>query len=285
MLARTAGSKHNDGDDVNLSELIGRIRSEIGDKAKPFRSLMQGDGSTLMTDLVQPNVNALGFGIDVTDTVHVKTLSPQTDYTIDEENGIILFTAPVAAGSTAIISGTSCGMFTDNELLKPIRDAVIWHCHNRQISERYRERHGFITYRETPIGLRNLPPEEELPLIVLATVNTYWMLADDMALDVNVQTAESTSINRGERYTQVMSQIDRLQDRYDDLTSQLNIGPKRIQTMNLRRTSQTTGRLIPLFKPREFDDHRYPVRMLPPIDHAYDDNSGVPSALFYGAGL
>jgi len=253
---------------MQLTDMLSRIRMEIGDMAKPFRSIMQGDGTTLMTDLIQPNVNALGFAIDVADSIgNVTTLTPTTDYTVDEENGIILFVHPVAAGSTAIISGTS------------------WHCHNRQLSERYRDRHGFITYRETPISLRTIPPEEELPLVVLATYNTYWMLADDMALDVNVQTAESTSIDRSTRYHQVMSQIEALDARYKSLTSQLNIGPYRIATTNLRRTSQTTGRLIPLFKPREFDDHRYPVRMLPPIDHMYDDNSGVPSQLFYGAGL
>jgi len=271
---------------MQLTDMLSRIRMEIGDLPKPFRSLFQGDGQTVLTDLIQPNVNAIGFSIDVADSIgNLTTLTPVTDYTVDEDNGIITFATPVAAGSTAIISGTSNGMFTDNSLLVPIRDAVIWHCHNRKLNERYRDRHGFITYRETPIGLRNLPPEEELPLVVLATYNTYWMLADDMALDVNVQTAESTSIDRSTRYRQVMEHISELDARYKSLTSLLNIGPNRIYCTDLRRTSYTTGRLVPLFQAREYDDHRYPVRLIPPIDSSYADNSGVPSQLFYGAGL
>jgi hypothetical protein len=65
-----------------------------------------------------------------------------------------------------------------------------------------------------------------------------------------------------------------------DYCNQLNVGMYRMETLNLRRTSKTTGRLVPLFKSREFDDHRWPTRLTPPIDHRNDDYSGVPTPLW-----
>jgi hypothetical protein len=270
---------------VELLNLVSRVRSEIGDKPKPFRNLAQGDNITSWVDLIQPNVNQIGFSITLVNGSIDTTLATPADYTVDAENGQIFFTRPLPLGSQAIIQGTTYGMFSDSELLNPLRDALTWHCHGRTISERYADRHNFITYRQTPINLTNLPPEEELPLVVLCALNVYWMLADDMALDVNIQTADSTSVDRTARYSQVMHHISELTDRYKELCSVFNIGPYRWESLNLRRVSQTTGRLVPLFRAREFDDHQYPTRLLPPIDGKYQDNSGIPSQIFYGAGL
>jgi hypothetical protein len=270
---------------MDVTRLIGRVRSEIGDKPKPFAAQVQGDGQQIMFDLIQPNLCQIGFSVTVINGSSTTVLASPADYNADDENGIVSFTVPLPYNATAVIRGTSYGMFSDCELLTHIRDAVIWHTHNRQVSERYRNRNGFIRYRTNPINLENLPPEEERPLILLCALYTYWALADDMALDVNVQTAESTAIDRTARYQQVMHQIAALQDEYDSVCATLNVGPNRMETLNLRRKSQTTGRLVPLYVDREYDDSSYPTRMIPPIDSRYADNSGVPSSLFYGAGL
>lgn len=270
---------------MEITRLISRVRAEVGDQPTPFMSQVEGDGAQVMFDLVQPNLCRIGFQITLVNGAETTVLSSPADYTADDDNGIIIFTSPLPYGAKAIIQGSSFGMFSDPALLELIRDAVIWHCSGRVISERYRDRHGFITYRENPVNLTNLPPEEELPLILACARRVYWALSDDMALDVDVQTAEGTNINRTARYSQVMHQIDQLDSEYQRLCAAYNIGPYRMETLNLRRISRTTNRLIPLMKPREYDDHRYPTRMLPPIDGRYEDNSGVPSQLFYGAGL
>jgi hypothetical protein len=82
-----------------------------------------------------------------------------------------------------------------------------------------------------------------------------------------------------------MRQIAALEDRYVKDCLVLNVGPYRMEVGDLRRVSQTTGRLVPLFKARDYDDHRYPVRKLPPIDSQYEDASGVPGMFWYGGGL
>ena len=75
-----------------------------------------------------------------------------------------------------------------------------------------------------------------------------------------------------------MNQISAMTDRYQEFCGQLNVGVFRMETLQLRRTSQTTGRLVPIFEPREYDDPRWPQRELPPIDKRNVDNSGNPSS-------
>jgi hypothetical protein len=263
-----------------LTELIRRVRNELGDQAKPLRALMQGDGVTVWFNLPTPKINQTGFEVSIDGT----TVDP-SQYTVDTTDGQIIMNTPVPDGSILLVQGTSFGMFSDQDLLDPMRDAIIFHCFNRTIQERRRNVNGFFTYRDMPITLTNLPAEEELPIVILSTTNAQWTLINDASLDVNVQTAESTSIDRGARYRQLMGQIEANTERYKELCGVMNVGPWKMETLNLRRTSYTNNRLIPLYVPREYDDVRYPTRMLPPIDSRYRDNSGIPSSLFYGAGI
>lgn len=85
---------------------------------------------------------------------------------------------------------------------------------------------------------------------------------------------------RSQRYHQVMAHIAALQQRYQTLSQQMNVGLYRIEMANLRRVSRTTGRLVPLYTEREYDDHTLPTRILPPIDNANEDRSGIPSPVF-----
>jgi hypothetical protein len=64
----------------------------------------------------------------------------------------------------------------------------------------------------------------------------------------------------------------------------LGVGLYAIEVTNLRRVSRTTGRLVPLFREREYDDYTLPERILPPIGpgHQNDDESGVPSHTWGG---
>lgn len=263
-----------------LTDLINRVRTELGDQAKPLRALMQGDGVTVWFNLPTPQLNQTGFEVSIDGS----TVDPSL-YTVDNTDGQIIMNSPVPDNSILLVQGTSYGLFSDQDLLDPMRDALNWHTFNRTIQERRRNVNGFYTYRDMPITLTNLPPEEELPVVILSTTNAQWTLLNDASLDVNVQTAEATNIDRVARYHQLMTQIQANTERYKDLCAMINVGPWRMETLVLRRTSQTNGRLIPVFKPREYDDHRYPTRELPPIDSRYQDNSGLPSQLWYGAGL
>jgi hypothetical protein len=206
-------------------------------------------------------------------------------YAIDTVNGQIFLGTPVPLNSTLIIVGSAWSLFSDYELAIIAMDSTRQHVYGQEINERYLDARGFFSYREEAKTLQNLPAIEEPLVEMLTTINAFWALANDAASDSNVQTAEGTVIDRTTRYRQIMEQIQGLTSRYMDYCGQLNVGLYRSETLPLRRVSRTTGRLVPLFKDREYDDHRWPVRQIPPVDHRYDDNSGLPSPWFANWGV
>ena len=203
-------------------------------------------------------------------------------YTINDTLGQIQLGVPVPNNSTLIMSGVSWSLFTDAELTVYVTDALNQHFFGRTITERFRDARGFIDYRESPLSLSNVPSVEVPLVVMLATVNVFYTLANDAASDVNVHTAEGTTIDRSTQYSQIMAQVTAMMARYQDFCGQLNVGAFRAETLQLRRSSYTTGRLVPVFAPQEFDDHRWPTRELPPIDKRYEDNSDIPTAFWAG---
>lgn len=200
---------------------------------------------------------------------------------LDARLGQVFLASPVPLNGTLVIAGCAWSLFSDHELARIVMDSVRQHVYAQEIEERYRDAHGFIDYRETAKTLQNLPAIEEPLVEMLATINCFIALANDAATDSPIQTAEGTVVDRATRYRQLMEQIQFLQAQYMDYCGQLNVGLYRSETLQLRRTSRTTGRLVPLFKPREFDDHRWPVRLIPPVDHRNDDPSGIPTPLWF----
>lgn len=317
---------------MKLTDLMSRVRFQIGDPPQTFRTTALGDGQTVWYDLPKQEVNSAAvLGVTIvsgasevllTDfsmatpwsSTTVYSTGAQVDYNnyfytalqastnqtpvpggtvywrddtaiayaIDPEQGQIFMATPVPLNGTLIIAGQAWSLFSDYELAQIAMDSVRQHTFAQEIEERYRDAHGFIDYREEVKTLSNLPAIEEPLVEMLTTINCFWALANDAASDSNVQTAEGTVIDRTTRYRQLMEQIQALTSRYQDYCGQLNVGLYRSETLQLRRTSRTTGRLVPLFKPREYDDHRWPTRLIPPVDHRNDDNSGIPSPLWYG---
>lgn len=228
---------------------------------------------------------ALSGSIGAEPDLNPSTWQPVTVYTLDGINGILTFSQPLPLNATLQVSGQSWGMFSDIDLTTIITQATWEHCAGQTLTERYRTVQGFITYRDTPKTLENIPQREQMLLVWLADIEAFWALASDAATDVNVDTAEGTSIDRAARYSQLMKHIELLTERYTNRCAQLGVGLYRIETLNLRRVSRTNNRLVPIFRDREYDDHRYPVRELPQIDSRDQDESGVPSPVWNGLPL
>lgn len=268
-----------------LSDMIARVRNEIGDPLQPFMTTSIGDGMTQLYDLPKQNIDPGTLQVTVVNGASTTVLSSVTDYVLDEELGFITLNSKVPNGATIITQGYAWGMFTDNDLTTQITDSVNQHTHGRTITERMHTRQGFIGNRRTPMTLSNLPALEEPMIVTLATINTLWVLANDAATDADIQTAEGTNINRTGRYAQLMGHINDLQERYERMCAQLNVGMYRTETLKLRRVSRTTGRLVPIFVDREYDDHIWPERENPPIDKHWVDDSGIASPIWNGQGM
>lgn len=316
---------------ASITDIISRVRFEIGDPPQPFRSTGIGDGETILYDLPRQELNEGSLEVLVVNgatqtsyadqtaaqpwsistvyavgavvtlgtgfykcLVNNTTATPvpggnsnwsdvtSTAYTVNAALGKILLGEPMPVNATLIATGTSWALFSDLDLYRIVSDSCNQHVYGQEIEERYRDAHGFISFRETPKTLQNLPAIEEPLIVILSVINCFWALTNDAASDSNINTAEGTSIDRTTRYQHLMQQIQAETQRYQDYCNQLNVGLYRTETLQLRRSSRTTGRLVPLFKPREYDDHRWPVREIPAVDHRNDDNSGVPSPLWSG---
>jgi hypothetical protein len=265
---------------MRLNEAIRRLRMEIGDPPIPFKANYIGDGMTTDYDLPKQNIDTNNFTVVIVTNSSVTSLQRNVDYYIDDHQGFLSLVNAVPFGSTITVSGQAWGLFTDRELKTFINDSVLQHCHGRTVKERQRTYRGFISYRETPMSLDNLPPIEESLLIDLCTINTLWTLANDASTDTDIVTAEGTNVDRLGRYRQLIGHIAELQERYERYCGQLNVGAFRTVSVKLRRKSYTTGRYVPVFQDREFDDARWPLRELPGIDVDDADNSGIPSPLW-----
>jgi len=269
---------------MEMYEAIRRLRMEIGDPPRSFQTQSLGDGMTSWYDLPKQNINLNTLQVSIMNGASLISLANGPGYQVNPDQGFLQLTSPVPDGAILVTSGEAWGLFTDNDLEKFIKDSVRQHCHGRTIKERMRSYRGFITYREMPMELRNLPAIEEPLLITLCTINTLWTLANDAATDTDIQTAEGTNVDRLGRYRQLIGHIAELQDRYERYCGQLNVGAFRMETRKLRRVSLTTGRYVPTFEDREYDDPRWPVRELPGIDSNDTDDSGIPSPLWNAMG-
>lgn len=270
---------------ATLVDLRKRVRNELGDRLTPFRDTIRGTGDVAEYELSANNVTGVQV-IKITGTTQTVLATP-ADYVLDSLNGIVTLTTALPLDSLLLVSGDSYSLFADDELDMYLNDAFAQHNRGRTISTRYKDENGFIRYDEQPVDMSSLPPEEDILVTYLAVIEALWALSTDASTDINIQTSDGTSIDRHQRYEQIQSQIGALTERYKTLCMQMGVGLYAIEVTNLRRVSRTTGRLVPLFREREYDDYSLPQRILPPIGpgHSNDDESGVPSSTYGGWGF
>lgn len=265
----------------NLVDAIAKVRRDLGDFGQPFSNTFVGLG----TDNGKWDLEATriyNYTVLLFNGTNTTVLQKDTDYTVDEVDGVIYMSqshTPLPVGQTIIVNGTTYGMFTDSELTEFVNDALIQHTSGKTVRQRIRDQNGFIGYLERAQEIDDLGPEEVLLVGMLATIECLWSLTTDASTDIDIHTPDGTSVGRSQRYAQMRNQIDVLTDKYQTLCAQLNVGLHRIETLNLRRVSKTTGRLVPLFESREYDDWDAPRRILPPVDNRYADEGDIPSGL------
>lgn len=269
-----------------LEEIVRKTRRDLGDFGQPFMDTFLGDGTTGEYDLTETNIS--DYTITKTSGATSAALVEGVDFTMDKVNGTLFLSSaltPLPVGTTLILSGKTYGMFSDAELTEYVKDAFVQHAAGRSVTKRFRSQDGFIRYAEHEMTIDDLPETEIFLVALLTTIEALWVLTTDASTDVDIETADGTHVSRSSRYAQMRNQIDVLTGKYQDLCAQLNVGLHRIEVMHLRRESRTTGRLVPIFAAREYDDNTLPERILPPIDKRNVDDSGVASSAMSGTWL
>lgn len=228
-----------------LSDLVSRVRLELGDQPVQFTYTATGDGSTNIYTLECKPVDPANLQVYVNGT---PVLTP-SGYTVEQDIGVVHFVHTPPAGSAILITGVRYRYFTDDDICRFISTAVDQHTYNRT------DAFGSL------VNLRSIPAVEEYPLAILAVIEALWVLATDSAFDINITAPDGVVIPRAQRYAQLTGIIQQRWEQYRTLCAQLNIGLWRIEMGILRRTSRTTNKLIPVYMPQEIDDARRPERV------------------------
>ena len=228
-----------------LSDLVSRVRLELGDQSKQFNLTFVGDGAKVDYALGIKHIELENPLIEVDGT----PIPHPSGYTLEADNGVIHFAAAPVADSAVVVTGVAYRYFTDADITRFINTAVGQHTNNRTDS------------MGSQMTLEHIPAVEEYPIAILASIEGLWALATDAAFDIDIQAPDGVTIPRSERYRQLTQIIQMRTEQYKQLCSALNIGLWRLEMGTLRRTSRTTNRLVPVYMPKEFDDSRKPERV------------------------
>jgi hypothetical protein len=227
--------------------VIDRVRLELGDQSTTFDVSVFGNGTATRFETGTYPLDGAALTITV-DGV------PENNATVEERTGVVVFDTAPADGAQVRFRGTKFRYFGAVDLQSFIDAAVAEHTLHRTDSFGRK------------IGLSTLPPVEEYPLALLATVKALWALATDAAFDIDILAPDGVNIPREQRFRQLMEMIDARMMQYKDLCTALNIGLYRVEVFNLRRVSKMTGRLVPVWIEREIEDNSTPVRVYLPTN-------------------
>ena len=297
-----------------LSDLLAKVRLELGDNATQFTTNLTGDGSTkdfyldvkpvdstylvvTVNGVAQANpanftveerLGMLHFnsasttktgsgggngtssftvsattgivvgmsitGTGIAPTAMVSSITGTNTVNVSVTNtgtvsGTVTFTQTPKSGAAIVVTGVHYRYFTSAELTTFLNTAVLQHTDNRT------DAYG------SNITISSIPPVEEYPVAILATVEALWALATDAAFDINITAPDGVMIPRAQRFAQLSTIINGRKEQYRELCSMLNVGLWRIEIGILRRISRTTNKLVPIYMPQEIDDRTKPERV------------------------
>jgi hypothetical protein len=238
---------------ATVDDVVSYARSLLRDYPKYYESKFTGDGATGLYRMPQPYIKTLLISKRLTTPVN---LAEGVDYTVDKRDGVVTFNSPLTLDVEYWATGTCYEWFLDEDLALYARMAV-----------------GNIGYQMPTFNFADLQgPDSATPspifelITATALVDALWALLSEYSRDIDVGTPEGLHIPASQRFHQTYSLMEYWRDRQHSLATALNLGVDRIEVLNMRRVSYTTGRLVPLYVAREVEASDPPVRIYPPID-------------------
>lgn len=270
-----------------------RTRLELGDNEESFQASVAGDGYSTRFDLPVEVINPSGLVVKMATENTTGGYNPPTtlvapaDYSLDATAGVLTTTVAPLNDAILTVTGTHFQFFTDAELDLFIRSAALKHTHSAEDLQVYRDINGFKHFLYNNETVDTIAPVEHHVVALLAAVEALEVIRSDATYDIDVTTSDGTSLPREERFRNVGEIIATKQARYDTLCSQLGVGLGRIEVFTFRRVSRTTGKLVPVYVNREYDDVRTPpLRLFAPRNLGITGSGFVqpdPHA-YYGSG-
>jgi hypothetical protein len=237
-----------------VEENIGMLHFNSASTTKTGSGGGAGTSSFTVTSTTDIVVGMSASGTGIATTAMVASITGTNTVNVSVVNtgavsGTVTFTQIPKNGATIVVSGTHYRYFTSAELTTFLNTAVIQHTDNRT------DAYG------SNVTISSIPPVEEYPVALLATVEALWALATDASFDINITAPDGVVIPRNQRFMQLSMIIQARKEQYRELCAALNVGLWRIEIGILRRISRTTNKLVPVYMPQEVDDSTKPERV------------------------
>jgi hypothetical protein len=221
-------------------------RTYLRDFPRFFQTTFDIAGRTYQ--LGQTNIDASSLWVATYTTAGVTTELASSAYSLDDRNGLIRLATVPPAGSKLLVEGYYYEWVTPDDL--------------SFYSQRALEKH----LRDLKVGIEGMSDMLVNAIGIAAIVECLWALLTEYSRDIDVITSESVHIPASQRFRMVQSMLAQWEGEYKRHATALNIGVDRLEVFSLRRTSRTTNRLVPLYKPKEFGDYSPIERLWPEID-------------------
>jgi hypothetical protein len=245
--------------------MVAGVRSKLRDFPKYFE-ISEGRLNVLTIRLPHPYVTPTALQVYVTtmtppvppatDPVPVTALTDE--WTLDERNGLLKLSNTTFLGADVIAAGYHYVWFSDADLVRAVQEVT-----NEML-------YGNEETLDTLSGVQAEVIE------MGAVTRALWSLSIELALDIDVSTPEGMFIPAHQRYQQVVAMMQYWEGQFNERAASLNMGLGALEIFRLRRVSYTTGRYVPVYQDREFDDPRWPKRLYPVIPEGVPDDTETP---------
>ena len=237
---------------ASTAEVAAGARGMLRDFPKYFE-ISEGPLNVLTIRLPHPLISIDTLQVNTISDAETPVVTPTTKWTLDERNGLLKLNDESFLGQQVVVAGYYYVWFSDSDLKLAMGQAAAEQFYNRSMT------------------VNTMDPVEAEVLAIGTVVRALWSLSIELALDIDVSTPEGMYIPAHQRYSQVVQQMQYWEQQYESRMGSLNIGMGALEQFRLRRVSQTTGRYVPVYVDREFDDPRWPKRLYPAISTQPDD--------------
>jgi hypothetical protein len=238
-------------EEATVEKITTIARNFLRDYPRFFQVSFDAVGRTY--ELGHPNISLDGLWVATyvsgnSPVVVEADTSASAFYSLDQRNGVLRFNTTPPANSRVMVEGYYYEWVLPSDLEFYADHAIHQHIYNLEV------------------------PLENMTEIVLdtigmaAVVETLYGLLTEYSRDIDVTTSESVHIPASQRFRMVQSLLEYWQRAYERQAKSLNIGLDRIEILNLRRVSRTTGYLVPIYKQRELGNYGPIERIFPEID-------------------
>lgn len=229
---------------TTIDDLTSGARTYLRDFPQYFE-VDAGILNVLTVRLPHPLVSPSSLQVYLTPTSGTAALTEE--WQLDERAGLLKMTNAADLSKQLVVAGYHYTWFSDTDLGFYVGKSV-----NEMSYGNSGNLDGFLPVQYDVVMLGGV-------------VHALWSLAMELSLDIDVSTPEGMFIPARQRFTQVIQMLQYWEKEYNDKAAMLNMGLNSLDQSRLRRVAHLTGRYVPVYIDREFDDPCPPERLYPAI--------------------